>query len=31
MAGEIIADLCYDTVEECSIIGRREMVLYILQ
>lgn len=30
MAGEIIADLCYDTVEECSIIGRREMVLYIL-
>lgn len=31
MAGDIIADLCYDTVEECSIIGRREMVLYILQ
>ncbi len=31
MAGDIIADLCYDTLEECSIIGRREMVLYILQ
>lgn len=31
MAGDIIADLCYDTVEECSIIGRRQMVLYILQ
>ena len=30
MAGDIIADLCYDTLEECSIIGRREMVLYIL-
>lgn len=31
MDGDIIADLCYDTLEECSIIGRREMVLYILQ
>ena len=31
MAGDIIADLCYDTLEECSIIGRRQMVLYILQ
>lgn len=31
MAGDIIADLCYDTVEECSIIGRRQMVLYILE
>ncbi|WP_322203765.1 ubiquitin-like domain-containing protein [Acutalibacter intestini] len=30
LAGDIIADLCYDTIEECSIIGRREMVLYIL-
>lgn len=30
LAGDIIADLCYDTVEECSIIGRREMVLYLL-
>ncbi len=28
--GDIIADLCYDTLEECSIIGRRDMVLYIL-
>jgi len=28
--GTVIADLCYDTVEECSYIGRREMVLYIL-
>lgn len=28
--GDIIADLCYDTLEECSIIGRREMVLFIL-
>ena len=31
MAGDIIADLCYDTLEECSIIGRRQMVLYILE
>lgn len=31
MAGDIIADLCYDTLDECSIIGRRQMVLYILQ
>lgn len=31
MAGDIIADLCYDTIEECSIIGRRDMVLYILE
>lgn len=31
MDGDIIADLCYDTLEECGIIGRREMVLYILQ
>ena len=30
MAGDIIADLCYDTLEGCSIIGRREMVLYLL-
>lgn len=30
MAGDIIADLCYDTLEECSIIGRRDMVIYIL-
>ncbi len=28
--GDIIADLCYDTLEECSIIGRREMVLFLL-
>ncbi len=30
MAGDIIADLCYNTIEECSIIGRRDMVIYIL-
>ncbi len=30
MAGDIIADLCYDTEGECSIIGRRDMVIYIL-
>ncbi len=30
LAGDIIADLCYDTIDECSIIGRREMVLYLL-
>lgn len=30
MAGDILADLCYDTIEECSIIGRRDMVIYIL-
>lgn len=29
--GDILADLCYDTIEECSIIGRRDMVLYILE
>lgn len=28
--GTILADLCYDTVEECYYIGRREMVVYIL-
>lgn len=30
MAGDILADLCYNTIEECSIIGRRDMVVYIL-
>lgn len=30
MAGTIIADLCYNTIEECSIIGRRTMNVYIL-
>ena len=30
MAGDIIADLCYNTIEECSIIGRRVMNVYIL-
>ncbi len=30
MAGDIIADLCYNTEAECSIIGRRDMVVYIL-
>lgn len=30
MAGDIIADLCYNTIEECSQIGRREMIIYIL-
>lgn len=30
MAGNIIADLCYDTEAECSYIGRRNMVIYIL-
>lgn len=30
LAGDIVADLCYDTLDECSIIGRREMVLYLL-
>lgn len=30
MAGSIIADLCYDTEAECSYIGRRNMVIYIL-
>lgn len=30
MAGDIIADLCYNTVEECSQIGRRTMNIYIL-
>lgn len=28
--GTVLADLCYDTVEECSYIGRREMVIYFL-
>lgn len=28
--GTVIADLCYNTVEECSYIGRRDMVVYIL-
>lgn len=30
MSGTILADLCYDTIEECSQIGRRNMVVYIL-
>lgn len=30
MSGRILADLCYDTEAECSIIGRRNMVIYIL-
>ncbi len=30
MAGDIIADLCYDTEAECTSFGRREMVLYVL-
>lgn len=28
--GTVIADLCYNTIEECSYIGRRDMVIYIL-
>ena len=31
MDGDILADLCYDSEAECSIIGRRDMVLYILE
>ena len=31
MDGIILADLCYDSEEECIVFGRREMVLYILQ
>ena len=30
MAGDILADLCYNTLEECSQIGRRTMNIYIL-
>lgn len=30
MDGTVIADLCYNTIEECSIIGRRTMNVYIL-
>ena len=30
MAGDILADLCYNTIEECSQIGRRTMNIYIL-
>lgn len=30
MAGDIIADVCYNTIEECSIIGRRTMNVYVL-
>lgn len=30
MAGDIIADLCYNSIEECSQIGRRTMNVYIL-
>lgn len=29
-AGDILADLCYDTEAECVAFGRREMVIYIL-
>lgn len=28
--GTVLADLCYNTLEECSYIGRRDMVIYIL-
>ena len=31
MAGDILADLCYDTEAECSIIGRRDMVIYVIR
>lgn len=31
MEGTILADLCYDSEEECINFGRRSMVLYILQ
>lgn len=30
MSGRILADLCYDTEAECAIIGRRDMIIYIL-
>ncbi len=30
MSGNIIADLCYNTEAECSTIGRRDMVVYVL-
>lgn len=30
LSGQVLCDLYYNTVEECSIIGRRDMVVYIL-
>lgn len=30
MAGDILADLCYETEAECVSFGRRDMVIYIL-
>ena len=30
MAGDILADLCYETEAECLSFGRRDMVIYIL-
>lgn len=30
LSGQVLADLYYNTVEECSIIGRRDMIVYIL-
>ena len=31
MKGIIIADLFMDTVEECRIFGRRDIVVYVLE
>ncbi len=30
MSGQILADLCYDTEQECVAFGRRSMMIYIL-
>lgn len=30
LSGRVLADLYYNTLEECSIIGRRDMVVYLL-
>lgn len=31
MAGDIVADLYYDTLEDCSAFGRRDMTVYVIR
>ena len=31
MAGDIVADLHYDTLEDCTAFGRRNMNVYVIR
>lgn len=31
MCGDIVADLYYDTLEDCTAFGRRDMIVYVVR